>query len=144
MRFPATEKIDLLYGGTGSAVFGNGSTARDRLRRLMVTTAIHSRLEENVRRLPDDHMISSALNEMLQAEGLVSIVPSIEVFYVVGSLRPAYHVHVLDTHTPSISAVLARVLDRPFSSQHSGWLIDGREARTLIEEAHRLAKLRTR
>ena len=88
-------------------------------------------------------MISSALSEMLQGEGLVSTKPSIDVSYVVGSLRPAYHVHVLDTHTAGISAVLARVLDRPFSSSHSGWLIDGREARALIEEAHRLAKLRT-
>lgn len=116
---------------------------RDRLRRLMVTTAIHWRPEENVRPLPDDRMISSALNEMLRAEGLVSNAPSIEVSSVVGSLRPAYHVHVHDTHTTSISAVLARLLDRAFSSSHSGWLIDEREARTLIEEAHRLAKLRT-
>jgi hypothetical protein len=89
-------------------------------------------------------MISSALNEMLQGEGLVSTAPSIDVSYVVGSVRPSYHVHVLDMHTAGISALLARVLDRPFSSSHSGWLINGREARALIEEAHRVAKLRTR
>jgi hypothetical protein len=93
-----------------------------------------------VRRLPDDRMVSSALNEMLQAEGLVSAASSIEVSYVVGSLRAAYHVLVPEMHTPNTSAVLARLLDRPFTSSHSGWFINGREARALIEAAHRLAK----
>jgi hypothetical protein len=87
-------------------------------------------------------MVSSALNDMLLAEGVVSAASSIEVSYVVGSLRPAYHVLVPDSHTPNTSAVLARFLDRPFTSSHSGWFINGREARALIEAAHRLAKSR--
>lgn len=89
-------------------------------------------------------MVSSALNDMLLAEGVVSAASSIEVSYVVGSLRPAYHVLVPDSHTPNTSAVLARFLDRPFTSCHSGWFINGREARALIEVAHRLAKSRKR
>jgi hypothetical protein len=90
-------------------------------------------------------MVSSALNEMLQAEeGLSLLTPPIKISYVVGSLRPAYHVLVPGSYTPSTSAVLQRLLDRPFSTTHSGWFLDEREARALIKAAHRLAKSRTR
>ena len=110
----------------------------------MSASAWFAQDDSKVRRLPDDYIVLSALNEMLQAEGLVSASSSIEVSYVVGSLRPAYHVLVPDTHTPDTSALLTRVLDRPFSSSHSGWFINGREARALIEAAHWLAKSRKR
>jgi hypothetical protein len=36
--------------------------------------------------------------------------------------------------------MLSDLLHRPFSSKHSGWLIDAGEARMLIEAAHRVAK----
>jgi hypothetical protein len=39
--------------------------------------------------------------------------------------------------------VLERVLERPFPASHSGWFIDGSEARALIEAAQRMAKSRT-
>ena len=81
---------------------------------------------------------------MLRAEDLSLLTPPITISYVAGSLRPAYHVLVPGSYTPNTSAVLERLLDRPFSTSHSGWFIDVREARALIEAAHRLVKSRTR
>jgi hypothetical protein len=88
-------------------------------------------------------MVSSALNEMLRADAPSLTTSPVEISYVVGSRRPAYHVLVSGSHTASASVVLERVLERPFPASYSGWFIDGSEARALIEAAHRIAKSRT-
>jgi hypothetical protein len=43
-----------------------------------------------------------------------------------------------------VSEILTGVLARSFPPDHSGWLIDLREARAIIEAAHRLSKSRSR
>jgi len=46
--------------------------------------------------------------------------------------------------TKPASEILTDVLARSFPSDRSGWLIDLREARAIIEAAHRLSKSRSR
>ena len=63
---------------------------------------------------------------------------------VAGIRRSAYHVLVPPNYTEPVSEILATVLARPFPGDRSGWLIDGQEARTLIEAAHQTLKARRR
>lgn len=91
---------------------------------------------------PDQRDVCSALNEMLHAEGLATSIEPSDISAVAGTRRPTYHVLVPTTCTMSTSVLLTRLLERPFTEDLSGWLIDASEARALIEAAHRLGKTR--
>ncbi len=63
------------------------------------------------------------------------------VVAVSGTRRPVYHLLTPEPSTKPVSEILTDVLARSFSHDHSGWLIDLREARAIIEAAHRLSEI---
>ena len=91
-----------------------------------------------MKRPPEVRAVRCALYAMLKAQGVWVSGQPVNVSYVAGSVRPAYHIHACGSYTASTSAVLAHVLGRAFPDGHSGWLINAREARSLMEAADRL------
>jgi hypothetical protein len=86
--------------------------------------------------------VALALGGLLNAAGIAGAAQQMKVAAVAGTRHPAYHVLAAELATKATSEMLAEVLARSFSSDYSGWLIDLREARSIIEAAHRLAKAR--
>ena len=96
-----------------------------------------------LKKAPAHEEVSFALGELLSAAGVAEAAQQMNVAAVPGTRRPAYHLLLPEVSTRPASEILTDVLARSFSSDHSGWLIDLREARALIEAAHRLAKARS-
>jgi len=90
---------------------------------------------------PLQNEVSSALNILFSDAG-VPFTGSSEVASVTGARHPVYHLSLPAASTALASGVLSDMLHRPFSADYSGWLIDEREARALIEAAHRVVKMR--
>jgi hypothetical protein len=100
--------------------------------------------DERMRQGPDQSDLSSALTTLLQQAGADSTSEAMTIYSVTGARRPAYHVLVPPALTQSASQILSDVLARPFTGAHSGWLVDVKEARAIIERAHRLMKRQQR
>src|SRR3954452_5516960 len=96
-----------------------------------------------LKKAPAQEEVSFALGELLSAAGVAEAAQQMSVAAVAGTRRPAYHLLLPELSRAPAREILADVLARSFSSDHSGWLIDLREARALIEVAHRLAKARS-
>ena len=90
------------------------------------------------RNAPAELDVSSALSRLLEDAGTTPSTLPVDVASVTGARRPVYHLSLPPSYTQAAGVLLSDVLHRPFSTQHSGWLIDVREARTLIEAAHRV------
>src|SRR5689334_10809391 len=84
---------------------------------------------------PNQEDLAFAVSGLLASAGVTQEPHSMSISAVAGVRRPAYHLLTPDNYTEAVSEVLSDVLARPFPGDHSGWLIDGREARTLIEAA---------
>jgi hypothetical protein len=84
---------------------------------------------------PNQEDLAFAVSGLLALAGVTQERHSINVSAVAGVRRPAYHLLTLDNYTEPVSEILSAVLSRPFPRYHSGGLIDGREARALIEAA---------
>ncbi len=99
-------------------------------------------------KVPPHDEVASALGELLSAAGSTQNVDLTSVSAVSGTRRPAYppayHLLLPEPSTKPASEILTDVLARSFPSDRSGWLIDLREARAIIEAAHRLSKSRSR
>jgi len=97
-----------------------------------------------LKKVPPHDQVASALGELLSAAGSTQNVDLASVSAVSGTRRPAYHLLLPEPSTKPASEILTDVLARSFPSDRSGWLIDLREARAIIEAAHRLSKSRSR
>ena len=97
-----------------------------------------------LKKVPPHDQVASALGELLSAAGSTQNVDRTSVSAVSGTRRPAYHLLLPEPSTKPASEILTDVLARSFPSDRSGWLIDLREARAIIEAAHRLSKSRSR
>jgi hypothetical protein len=80
--------------------------------------------------------------ELLSVTGVTKNVDQTNVLIVSDTRRPAYHLLLPEPRTKPASEILTDVLARSFPSDRSGWLIDLREARAIIEATHRLSKAR--
>jgi hypothetical protein len=89
---------------------------------------------------PHDYEIASALTELMSNVGMVPDEGPMTVSQVAGTRRPAYHLLLATPYADTASSLLTELLDRSFSADYPGWLIDAREARALIEAAHRISK----
>src|SRR3954451_9645477 len=96
-----------------------------------------------LKKAPAHEEVSFALGELLSAAGGAEAAQQMSGAAVAGTRRPAYHLLLPEVSTRPASEILTDVLARSFSSDHSGWLIDLREARAIIEAAHRLSKSRS-
>ena len=99
-------------------------------------------MTKRLKKAPAHEELAFALGELLSAAGVAEAVQQTNVAAVAGTRRPAYHLLLPELSTRPASAILTDVLARSFSSEHSGWLIDLREARAIIEAAHRLSQAR--
>ena len=90
---------------------------------------------------PLQNEVSSALSILLSDVG-VPMSGSPGVASVKGARHPVYHLSIPAASAALASGVLSGMLHRPFSADYSGWLIDEREARALIDAAHRVVKMR--
>ena len=97
-----------------------------------------------LKKAPPHDEVASASGELLSAAGVAENVDRTKVLAVSGTRRPAYHLLLTESCTKPASEILTDVLTRSFPRDHSGWLIDLREARAIIEAAHRLSKSRSR
>jgi len=97
-----------------------------------------------LKKAPLHDEVASALGELLSAAGSTQNMDRMSVSAVSGTRRPAYHLLLSEPSTKPASAILTDVLARSFPSDRSGWLIDLREARAIIEAAHRLSKSRSK
>ena len=84
---------------------------------------------------PNQQELAFAVSELLTYAGVKQEPHSMTISAVAGVRRPAYHLLTPDNYTKAVSELLSGVLSRTFPGNQSGWLIDGREARTLIEAA---------
>jgi hypothetical protein len=84
------------------------------------------------------------LTELMTDVGMAPHENPMTVSQVAGTRRPAYHLLLAEPHVDTASSLLTDLLDRPFSPEHTGWLIDARETRALIEAAHRISKARNK
>jgi hypothetical protein len=98
------------------------------------------RIKRRPSRVDQHYELSTALSTLLRIPDAASSTEAVGVVHVAGTRREAYHLLLDDPYIGTASELLTHVLDRPFSAEHSGWLIDGREARALIEAAHRALK----
>jgi hypothetical protein len=97
------------------------------------------------RKYPPPHdEVSSALSQLVSATGKAGPAEPMNISAVAGARRPAYHLLLPAASTETASEILTDVLGRSFPGDHSGWFIDAREARAIIEAAHRLLKVRRR
>ena|SRR5215207_1087988 len=94
------------------------------------------------RAVPHDYEITSALHELMTGAGMAAHETSMAVSEVAGTRRPAYQVLLGEPYADTASSLLTDLLNRPFSPEHTRWLIDAREARALIEAAHRVSQVR--
>jgi hypothetical protein len=97
-----------------------------------------------LKKAPPQEEVALALGQLLSAAGVAEAAQQMDVSAAAGTRRPAYHLLTSALSTKPASEILTHVLARPFSTQYSGWFIDLREARAIIEAAHRLAKARKR
>ena len=93
---------------------------------------------------PPHEEVAFALGKLLSAAGMADNMQGTSVAAVSGTRRPAYHLLTPEPSTKPVSEILTDVLARSFPPDHAGWLIDLREARAIIEAAHRLSKSRSR
>jgi hypothetical protein len=96
-----------------------------------------------LQKAPPHEEVALALGELLSAAGVAEAAQQMNVSAVAGARRPAYHLLTPKLATKPASEILTEVLARSFSSDYSGWFIDLREARAIIEAAHRLARARS-
>ena len=97
-------------------------------------------MRTRLKKAPAHEEVSLALGKLLSAAGVTEAAQEVNVAAVSGTRRPAYHLLLAEPTTRPASELLTEVLARSFSSDTSGWLIDLREARAIIEAAHRLLK----
>jgi len=94
-----------------------------------------------LKKAPPHEEVAFALGKLLSAAGMADNMQGTSVAAVSGTRRPAYHLLTPEPSTKPVSEILTDVLARSFSHDHSGWLIDLREARAIIEVAHRLSEI---
>jgi hypothetical protein len=94
------------------------------------------------RKAPHDYEITAALAELMIDIGMAPHQSAMTISQVAGTRRPAYHLLLAEQCADTAGSLLTDLLDRPFSREHTGWLIDAGEARALIEAAHRISKAR--
>ena len=97
-----------------------------------------------LQKAPPHDEVASALGGLLSVTGVTENVDQTNVLAVSGTRRPAYHLLLPEPSTKPASEILTDVLARSFPSDRSGWLIDLREARAIIEAAHRFSKSSSR
>jgi hypothetical protein len=97
-----------------------------------------------LKKAPPHEEVAFALGKLLSAAGMADNMQGTSVAAISGTRRPAYHLLTPQPSTKPVSEILTGVLARSFPPDHSGWLIDLREARAIIEAAHRLSKSRSR
>jgi len=93
---------------------------------------------------PPHHEVSSALSLLVCAAREAGAAEPLDISAVAGTRRAAYHLLLPAAYTETASEILRGVLGRSFPGDRSGWFIDAREARVIIEAAHRLLKARRR
>ena len=89
---------------------------------------------------PQAKEVSFAMRKLLSYSGTRT--GQVMISAVKGTNKPIYHVLPPVRHAQAASRLLSTELSRPFPADHPGWLIDLREARALIEAAHRIIRHR--
>jgi len=87
--------------------------------------------------LPTNFDIALALADVLHAAGVHDPIGSVDVSSVANSRKRFYRLIPYPSASIPLSEVLSGLLQRPFSTEENGWLIDAREARALVRNFSR-------
>ena len=82
--------------------------------------------------LPTNFDVTLALNDVLRAVGVHYPIGSVNVSSVANTRKRFYRLVPYRGVRSPLSEMLSGLLQRPFSAEEDGWVIDGREARTLV------------
>ncbi len=82
--------------------------------------------------LPTNFDITLALADVLRAAGVHDPIGTVNVSSVANTRKRFYRLGPHPSACSPLSEVLSGLLQRPFSTEENGWVIDAREARALV------------
>jgi hypothetical protein len=82
--------------------------------------------------LPTHFDVALALADVLRGAGVHYPIGSVNVSSVANTRKRFYRLVPYRSVSSALSEVLSGLLQRPFSAEEDGWVIDAREARALV------------
>jgi len=85
-----------------------------------------------MKRLPTNFAVTLALADVLRGAGVPYAAGFVDVLSVPNAIKRSYWLVPCVRVSGPLSEVLSGLLQRPFTDQENGWVIDAREARALV------------